>query len=157
MAKNTDIDDFDISILNCLQNDVRITSEELAKSVGLSATACQRRIKRLRKSGAIQAEVAVVSPDVVGGRVTMLVQVSLKRGGADIIDAFRRQIADIAEIQQCYYVLGDYDFVLVITAKDIAEYDRLTRRIFFSNTNIQKFHTTVALETVKAGLQIPLS
>jgi len=156
-VEKTDIDSFDVSILNCLQKNVRMTSEEMAKSVGLSATACQRRVKRLRQSGAIQAEIAVISPDVVGGRVTMIVQVALRRGGADIIDDFRRDIAKTEEVQQCYYVLGDYDFTLVISAKDIAEYDRLSRRIFFNNNNIQKFHTTVALETVKVGLNIPLS
>lgn len=151
----TEIDDFDIVLMNCLQNNVRMTSEAMAEVVGLSATACQRRVKRLREVGAIASEIAVISPDVVGGRVTMVVQVVLRRGGGDVIDNFKRDIAKVPEVQQCYYVIGDYDFVLIITASDIAAYERLTRRIF-AGEDIQRFQTTVAMENVKVGLHIPL-
>ena len=151
-----EIDAFDVKILNSLQANNRMTSEALAERVGLSPTACQRRIKRLRESGAISAEVAVVSPEVLGGRVTLIIQVLLERGRADIVDSFKREIRAIPEVQQCYYVTGEYDFVLVMTAKDMADYERLTRRIFFDNPNIQRFHTSVTMESVKVGLQIPL-
>lgn len=150
------IDCFDVEILNCLQVNAHQTSEALADQVGLSTTACQRRIKKLRASGAIEREIAVVSPDVLGGRVTLMVQVRLNRGGVKIIDDFKREVSKVPEVQQCYYVTGDYDFALIITARSMADYEQLTRREFFANLNILQFHTTVVMETVKAGLHIPL-
>lgn len=152
----TDLDDFDIAILRCLQVDNRQTSEAIGSEVGLSPTACQRRVKRLRASGAIASEVAILDPDRVGGRLTLIVQVVLERGRADIIDSFKRDIHTIPEVQQCYYVTGEYDFILIVTVEDMASYERLTRQIFFANPDIQKFHTIVAMESVKLGLQIPL-
>lgn len=152
----SDLDNFDVAILRCLQVDNRQTSEAIGAEIGLSPTACQRRIKRLRASGVIASEVAILDPDRIGGRLTLIVQVLLARGRTDIIDSFKREIRDIPEVQQCYYVTGEHDFILVVTAEDMAAYEKLTRRIFFANPNIQKFQTIVAMESVKLGLQIPL-
>ena len=150
------LDQFDISILNLLQDDNRMTSEAIAERVGLSPTACQRRIKRLRAEGAIAAEVAVLDPDVVGGRITLIVQVVLAHGRADIVDAFKREVQAMPEVQQCYYVTGEADFILIVTAEDIPAYERLTRRIFFGNPHIQKFQTIVVMDSVKVGLKLPI-
>lgn len=133
-----------------------MTTEAIGTAVGLSPTACQRRIKRLRETGAIAAEIAVLDPDRVGGRMTLILQVTLRRGGAHLVDAFRRDIVKVPEVQQCYYVTGDYDFVLIVTAKDMADYERLIRCAFFDDPNIQRFHTAVVMDTVKRGLAIPL-
>jgi len=150
------MDTFDTAILNALQSDNRMTVEALAQHVGLSPTACQRRVKRLRKNGAIAADIAVLSPAAVGNRVTFVVQVAMKHGGADSVDAFKREMRKIAEVQQCYYTTGDFDFLMIITARDVSEYEQLTRRIFFENRHIQRFNTIVVMDTVKVGLQIPL-
>lgn len=151
-----ELDSFDLAILRLLQDDNRLTSEAIGTQVGLSPTACQRRMKRLRAEGAIAKDCAVVSPELVGGRMTLIVTIVLERGRADIVDAFKRQVQAVPEIQQCYYVTGEHDFVLIVTARDIAEYERLTRRVFYGNPNIQKFNTIVAMERVKTSLAIPL-
>jgi len=151
-----EIDQFDTAILRELQRNNRITSETLAENVGLSATACQRRVKRLRQTGVIRADIAVVSPDAVSKRVTFIVEIVLERGRADIIDDFKRAVQAIPEVQQCYYVTGKSDFVLIMTAGDMEEYERLTRRIFFANPNIQHFTTIVVMDSVKIGLEVPL-
>ncbi len=151
-----EIDEFDVKLLNCLQGNNKMTSDALAETVGLSSTACQRRIKRLREGGVIVDDIAVLSPEVGGGRITLIVQVLLQRGRSDIIDTFKREVRTIPEVQQCYYVTGDYDFTLIVTAKDMADYETLTRRIFFDNPNIQRFHTSVVMENVKVGLRFPL-
>ncbi len=88
--------------------------------------------------------------------MTFVVQVEPRRGGAHTVDAFKREIATFLEIQQCCYVTGEYDFILIVTARDMADYDALTRRIFFESPHIEKFHTTVTIESVKVGLAIPL-
>lgn len=152
-----DLDHFDLALLNLLQQDNRQTSEALAIAVGLSPTACQRRMKRLREAGYIAADIAVLDPVKAGGRLTLVVQVDLARGRADIIDAFKREMRSVPEVQQCYYVTGESDFILIITARDIGHYEQLTRRIFHDNPNIRKFHTQVVMDSVKLSLTIPLS
>jgi len=152
----SEYDDFDLAILREMQRDARQTTDVVGDNVGLSATAVQRRLKRLRARGAISREVAIVDPAIVGGRVTMLVGIVLQRGGAHVVDNFRRSVGPVAEIQQCYYTTGDFDFMLVVSALDMADYEAFTRRIFFENSDIQRFHTIVSIDTVKAGLEIPI-
>ena len=150
------IDNFDLAILRQVQENNRQTSEEIGAEIGLSATAVQRRLRRLRETGVIAAEVAVVSPAAVGRQLTVLVQVVLERGRVDIVDGFIRDVRAAPEVQQCYYVTGEYDFLLIITAADMAGYEQLVRRLFFGNANIRRFHTSVAIEAVKVGLQVPI-
>ena len=150
------MDDFDVKILNILQTDSRLTADALADRVGLSATACQRRVKKLRKTGVIAADIAVLSAEAVGQRLTVIVQVTLVTGGASNVDDFRRQMRKASEVQQCYYTTGEFDFLLIITARDMTDYEQLTRRIFFENKAVQRFTTTVVMDTVKVGLHVPL-
>ncbi len=150
------IDDFDKAILRCLQENARLKSDTIAERVGLSATACQRRIKRLRDSGAIAKEVAVINPDVVGNQLKLIVQLVIERCGAEIVDRLKRELLARPEIQQCYGITGSFDFVMIVTVKDMAAYEQFTRRVFFDNPAIQEFNTTVVMETVKVGLEIPL-
>lgn len=151
-----EIDQFDRTILNQLQVDSRITSEQLAEIVGLSATACQRRIKRLRKNGVIASQIAVVAPEKVGNRMTVIIQVVLTGARIDIVDEFRRSVRNVPEIQQCYYVTGEYDFLLIATVRDMADYEKLSHKVFFENPHIQKFNSTIVIDNVKIGLNIPL-
>ena len=126
----TELDRIDIGILQAVQQNNRLTSEELGERVGLSATACQRRLKRLRAEGVIESDISVISPKAVGRPVSMLVLVSLERERADIVDKFKSAIRSTPEVMIGYYVTGDADFVLLITAKDMEDYERFTRRFF---------------------------
>jgi DNA-binding Lrp family transcriptional regulator len=151
------LDTLDRSILALLQENGRLTSEAIARKVALSPTAVQRRIKRLRDEGAIIAEVAVVSPAAAGRGLTAIVNVTLARGGSEaLLGAFKKRMARRPEVQQCYYVAGEHVFVLIVTAVDIADYERLSRDLFFDDPNIKKFQTTFVLEPVKVGLGVPL-
>jgi Lrp/AsnC family leucine-responsive transcriptional regulator len=60
------------------------------------------------------------------------------------------------EVQQCYYVTGNADFILIITAQNMHEYEAITQKLFFTNDNIQKFHSNVVMDNVKVGLNIPI-
>lgn len=150
------LDRIDASILGVVQKNNRITSEELGNTVGLSATACQRRLKALRKEGVIEGDVSIVSPKAVGRHVFMLVLVSLERERADIIDKFKKSIRNTPEVMTGYYVTGDSDFVLVITSKDMEDYELFTRRFFYENSDIKSFKTLVVMDRVKAGFELPI-
>lgn len=156
-ATPTALDGFDRKILGILQLANRTTSEQIADQVGLSAAAVQRRVKRLRADGIIQADVSVVNAKAVGRELTLLVQVSLERERADLMDAFKKTMRQWDEVQQCYYVTGAFDFMLVVTATDMADYERFTRKAFFDNTNVRNFQTHVVMDSVKVGLHIPIS
>ena len=151
-----DLDEFDVKLLNLVQENSRLTSDALAEAVGLSATACQRRLRRLREDGVIEREIAVLDPVRVGGRLTVLVEVVLQRGSPKILDDFKRRMRALPEVQQCFYVTGDSDFVLVVVVDDIKAYEAFTQRVLFASKAIQKFQTTVVMDTVKSGLTVPL-
>ena len=151
------MDATDAKILTLLQKDARITTEALGEAVGLSATACQRRIKNLRRTGVIEADIAVVSPKAVGRPLMMLVSVTLERERADSIDRFKAALLRTPEIMQVYYVTGDSDFVLLVTARDMDGYVAFTRRFFSQSFDIKGFKTAVVMERVKAGFFVPVA
>lgn len=71
-------------------------------------------------------------------------------------DAMKRTFAQCPQIQQCYYVAGESDFVLVPTVRDMEQYNELTRQLFFANDNVKRFRTLVSMSRVKVGLDVPL-
>ncbi|MEJ2492280.1 MAG: Lrp/AsnC family transcriptional regulator [Desulfuromonadales bacterium] len=150
------MDRHDVQLLNMLQQNNRLTTEQLSKATGLSPTSCQRRLKLLRKKGIIKADISVISADAVGRSMTMVVQVCLEHDQPEHLDRFKRAMLAIPEVMQCYYVTGNIDFILILTAKDMRDYEAFTRRVFFANPNIKNFITNVVIDQVKVGLNIPL-
>ncbi len=151
-----DFDDFDLGILRRLQVQARLKTETIAEQIGLSATAVQRRIKRLRDNKTIRAEVALVDAERVGGRFAALVGVVLKQGDVGTMSKFKQQARQEGEVQQCYWVTGEFDFFLVITVKKMSNYEALAKRLFIDNPGVRRFDTFVVMEPVKQGLEIPL-
>lgn len=150
------MDNFDHQILKIMQNNCRISTEQIGAEIGLSATACQRRIKRLRDEGIITKEIAILEGKALGSYVTVLVEITVKYGGSEEIEKFKQTMLSHEKVQQCYYVTGNADFILIIIAQNMHEYEALTQELFFSNNNIQRFHTNVVMDNVKMGLNIPI-
>ena len=115
------LDSLDRKLLDAVQLDNAQTAEALAARVGLSPSACLRRLRRLREVKVIEADVALISPERVGRPLTMVVQVTLERERPDLIDAFKRTMRAAPEVMQCYYVTGETDFVLIVTARTPSE------------------------------------
>lgn len=151
-----ELDAFDRKILAQVQRNARITAAELSERVGLSPSACHRRLSALRESGVIQAEIAVIDPRAVGRRITMLVTVTLEREHSDVISEFKRAVREMPEIMQCYYVTGQADFVLILTARSMEAYDAFVERFLFSNRNVRRFETMVVMDRVKVGFDLPI-
>ncbi|WP_075214033.1 Lrp/AsnC family transcriptional regulator [Mongoliimonas terrestris] len=150
------LDAFDAKLLRAVQTDNRISAEALAERVGLSPSACLRRLKRLRDTGVIESEVSTVSPDAVGRPLTMIVEITLERERPELMDEFKRQMKSTPEVMMCFYVTGDTDFIVIVTAKSMREYEAFTRRFFFENPNVRRFHTFVVMDRVKVGLAVPI-
>ena len=151
-----DLDAFDRAILAILQKDNTTPQRLIGEAVNLSAPAVQRRIKRMEETGVIRANVALVDPARVGHPITIFVEVEVESERAELIDAAKRGFAQVSEVQQCYYVTGEADFILVVTVATMADYEALTRRLFFENNNVKRFRTFVAMDRVKVGLEVPV-
>ncbi|QOZ36427.1 Lrp/AsnC family transcriptional regulator [Bradyrhizobium sp. CCBAU 53421] len=149
-------DRIDARILEIVQKNNRLTSESIGEIAGLSPTACQRRLKRLRSEGIIEADVSIVSPRAVGRPIQMLVLVTLERERSDIIDKFKKAIKSSVEVVNGFYVTGDADFVLYVTARTMEDYEQFTRRFFYENSDIKGFKTIVIMDRVKASFAIPV-
>jgi Lrp/AsnC family leucine-responsive transcriptional regulator len=150
------LDDLDRKILDLVQRDNRLTSEAIGERVGLSATAVQRRLKRLRDAAVIEADVSIVSPKAVGQNLQLMVMVSLERERADIIDRFKRSVRATPEVMSGYSVTGEADFVLVVSATGMEDYEAFTRRFFYGNPDVKNFKTMVVMDRVKIGFALPL-
>jgi Lrp/AsnC family transcriptional regulator, leucine-responsive regulatory protein len=151
-----ELDRFDRQLLNLLQDDAGQTSERLAEQVGLSASAVQRRIRRLREEGVILRDAAIVDPARVGRPTLFIVSVQVERERPELLARFREWLAAQGRVQQAFYVTGETDFVVVITAPDTESYDALMSRMLAENPNVKRFTTNVTLSVIKRGLAIPI-
>jgi DNA-binding Lrp family transcriptional regulator len=151
-----DLDELDRKILVLVQQDARRAAEAIGAEIGLSASAVQRRIARLREEGVITAEVAIVDPKSVGRSLTLIVDIEVERERPELMAVLKRWIAGEPAIQEAWYVTGDGDFVLVVTARDVEDYDALMQKLVTENSNVRRFRTRVALGTLKRGASVPV-
>ncbi|WOH57715.1 Lrp/AsnC family transcriptional regulator [Bradyrhizobium sp. BWC-3-1] len=149
-------DRIDARILEILQKNNRLTSEAIGELAGLSPTACQRRLKRLRSEGIIEADISIISPKAVGRPIQALVFVNLERENSEIIDRFKKAIKECSQVVSGFFVTGEADFVLYVTARTMEEYEQFTRRFFYDNADIKGFKTMVVVDRVKASYAIPV-
>ena len=150
------LDRLDKAILKILQRDNKTPQRTIAEMVSLSAPAVQRRIKRMEELGVIHANIAVVNPAKIGQSITIFVQVEMESERTDLYESAKRSFSNAPEVQQCYYVTGEADFMLVVTVNSMSDYEALTRRLFFENNNVKRFRTFVAMDRVKVGMSVPI-
>jgi Lrp/AsnC family leucine-responsive transcriptional regulator len=150
------LDRLDYKLLSAIQENNRLTADALSEIVGLSATACQRRLKRLRDGGVIEQDVAIISPAAIGRPLLLIVQVTLERERADIVDRFKASIRRAPEVLSGFYITGEFDFMLIVSARDMEEYEAFTRDFFYENKDIRSFKTTVVMDRVKTSFALPL-
>lgn len=153
MMKDVDLDAFDHAILDRLRVNNQTSARILAEQVGLSESAVLRRVRRLRKTGVIIADVSVVDPAVLGAPLTIHVLVSLEREGTAALDEFERTIRARAEVQGAWYVTGEADFVLLLRVASMETYEKFAREVFHDNPNVRAFRTIIALREVAASRQ----
>jgi Lrp/AsnC family leucine-responsive transcriptional regulator len=150
------IDQFDKHLLRLLQVNNRLTSDELADQVGLSSSAVQRRLKRLREEKIIAADVSIISPEAAGVGITCIVDVILERGNSQSLDKFKASMLNRHELMQCYYVTGSYDFVMIVNTPSMVEYEAFTKECLMDNPNVKHFYTHVVMERVRMGYSVPI-
>ena len=157
MRKPDKLDDFDLRLLALLQQDAQRPIPALAEQVGLSAPACYRRIRRLRESGAIAREIALVRPRTLGWPLSMIVLVTLEREGVRTVDEMMRVLRAVPEVVEAWNVTGEDDFVVRMVARDMESYDELARNLFAADERVRSFKTLVVIRQVKDLSPIPVA
>ncbi|MGD8233719.1 Lrp/AsnC family transcriptional regulator [Vibrio sp. TRT 1302] len=151
-----EIDRLDRKILAVLQTNNRIANVDLAEEVGLSPPACLKRVKRLREGKVIVRDVSIVNPSLAGNKLTLIVSIEMERDRGDIYSQFRQSIERAPEVTQCYQITGGYDFMLIVSVRDIQAYEQFIERVLHQDRNIRKFHTSVSTKTVKYTTEVNL-
>jgi Lrp/AsnC family leucine-responsive transcriptional regulator len=131
------LDEIDRRILNTLQVDASHNNAELAELVHVSPPTCLRRVKQLLENGVIERQVAIVSPEQVGARLTAIVEITLEVQAADRMEEFERVVAVESAVLQCYRVSPGPDFVLVVQVADMPAYHALAHRLFTTHSNVR--------------------
>lgn len=146
--ESVSLDNFDRALLARLQVNNQTSARELAEQVGLSESAVLRRLRSLRKTGVIVADVSIVHPAVLGTPLTIHVLVSLEREGTAALDAFEAKLRAREEVQGAWYVTGEADFVLLLRVGSMEAYERFTREVFHDDPNVRAFRTIITLREV---------
>ena len=153
---NDGLDEFDLKLLDAIQRNNRLTAAQLAERVCLSPSAVQRRLHRLRERKVIEAEVAIVSPEALGQSLTAIVEVTLDTDRPKVTEEFQRAIQTAPEVMQAYYVTGNADYILVITARNMADYEAFACKFLSKRPHVRYFRTSIVMRRVKRGLTLPL-
>ncbi len=149
------MDRTDRKILALYQHDTRRIAESIGAEVGLSAAAVQRRIKRLRETGVIRAEVAVIDNAAVAVGITCVVALVMKSPPAQLAK-FKAKLRAMPEIQQCYHVTGSTDLILIVTATSMEAYGAFAHDHLETSPYVARYETHVVLDRVKVGLSLPI-
>jgi DNA-binding Lrp family transcriptional regulator len=151
------LDEIDYLLLGLVQMDAARPLHELGDKVGLSPSAVQRRLTRLRAAGVIRGQVAVLEPRAVGAALTAVVLVALVDDDAVHHERFRARMQTEPAVQQCFSIVGQWDYVVVLLTADLAANREVSRRLFVGDaTNVRRYETLPAYDTVKSGLTVPL-
>ncbi|EHJ94736.1 Lrp/AsnC family transcriptional regulator [Vreelandella boliviensis] len=150
------MDAIDRRILDQLQRDASLTNQALADEIGLSPSACLKRVKRLRDAGIIEREVALLNPNALGQCLHMVVEVTMERDNKSLYQRFLTSALSAPEVKQCYQVTGECDFVLIVTVADLDEYDRFCDRVLYNDDNLRKFRTLLSRKRHKFDTSVPM-
>lgn len=143
-------------ILRELQRDGRLTNQELAQRVNLSASPCWRRVRELEDSGVIRRYVALLDPEKVGVSVCVITLVNLEMHNRESLEAFEDAVRDRPEIVECYAITGDADFILKVRVADIRTYERFLNDVLFRIPGIRHIKSSFTLREVKYDTALPL-
>jgi Lrp/AsnC family leucine-responsive transcriptional regulator len=150
------LDAADRRILRALQRDGRLPVVALAEQVGLSATPCQRRVKRLEEAGVIARYAAIVPPAQVGLPLSAFVFVSLSSHAEEVVEPFHRAIALRPEVLACWAMSGETDYLLHVVAPDLDSYGEFALKTLLRLPGVKETRTAFVLSEIKAPGEVPV-
>ncbi len=150
------IDRFDRLILEALQDDGRISNVQLAGRIGLSESACLRRVRALEESGMIRGYVALVNQNEAGLPGNVFVQIGLHREVESELAAFEDAVIAIPEVMECYLMSGEFDYLLRVVVADMADFERIHKTELTRLPGVARVNSSFAIRTVQRKTGLPL-
>ena len=149
------MDDIDREILDCLQGDATISKSEIAAKVHLSTTPCWRRIQKLKESGVIRKEVALLDREKLNLGLSAYASIRTNQHNPEWAESFAKAIEDIPEVVECYRMSGEVDYLLRIVIPDMKAYDAVYNQLIKA-VEIYDVTTSFAMEELKYSTKLPL-
>ena len=150
------LDEFDVRLLNALQQNSRLTHSELADCVFLSASQCQRRIKRLEELGVIEQYMTRLSRDKTGFGVVAIIHVSIEKHGQFPAQEFQQWAQSSPQVLECYATMGDFDYFLKVVATDLNALNEFMMQQLLNSSIIRQIRSNILLQEVKTTQALPV-
>lgn len=150
------INKIDLKILNVLQKDARITNQQLAEEVHLSASACLSRVKRLEGVGLLKNYFAEIDLEKLAPHIEAFAEVTLENHFPQDFERFDQAISEVAEVTNSYKISGSYDYLLKLVCTDVKSYNALSDGLISQGIGIGKINTLIILERTKDFSGYPL-
>ena len=150
------LDEIDLHIIRVLQENARTTNLDLARMVALAPSACLRRVKHLEQSGVIQGYQARINPNLVGLPVSVFANVTLEKQIFTNFETFQSRVEDYPEVQDCYLMTGQSDYLLHVLAADVEDYKRFLMDFLSRIPGVAHIESSFALQRVKSRTALPL-
>lgn len=148
--------DTDRRILAELQKDSRLTMQELAERIGMSASSCWRRVRALEEDGVIEQYAVIANPRKAGFGLSAMVHVSLARHEQENVDNFIREVLRHPEVLECFATSGEADFHLRVVVEDIDAYNEFLDDFVFKLSGVSQVRSNIVLKEIKASNALPL-
>ena len=152
----SDLNSTDLQILDALQHDGSLTTQEIADRINISQSPCWRRINRLEERGFINRKVALLNREKLGMDVVVFATVNLSTQGRDNLEDFEKEVEILAEVMECYTMAGTWDYMLKIVVKDIRRYERFIREKLTKLAHVREVHSHIAVTEIKYSTVLPL-
>ncbi len=146
----------DRALLRILQEDCRITNQELAERTEMSTSACWRRVRALEDAGVISRYVALADPGAAGLSFRAIVHVSLARTDVDSVRNFVAEVGQRPEVLQCFAIAGTPDYHLMVVCKDLDAYNRFYDEFLFERSCIGEVSMHLIMRTIKSTVKLPV-
>ncbi|QFU21100.1 Lrp/AsnC family transcriptional regulator [Shewanella eurypsychrophilus] len=151
------LDKIDLAILRLMQSHGKLSNQELAEKVGLSASPCSRRVKALEESGVISGYATLLSAEHFQLSLTAYVQVRLEKHAKEILESFEATVSNYDEVQECCLLTGsDADYQLKVLVADMAQFKLFLLDKLTTHPHIAGIHSSFVLKQVKSQTSIPL-
>lgn len=149
-----ELDKLDRKILDLLQKDGRISMTDLAQKIGLSATPCTERVRRMEREGVITGYHARVDPHALGKSLLVFVEIKLSAKSGDVFDRVKKELMFVPEVMECHLVSGDFDYLVKARLSEMSEYRRLLGNILLKLPSAAESRSYVVMEELKESLYI---
>lgn len=151
-----DVDGFDLKMLAALQDDGRLTNQQLADAVGLSASQCSRRRTRLEEDGIVAGYHADLAAERLGFNVVAFVHITLATHSPDNAKHFRDLVQRVDEVQEAYSLTGDADYLLKIILRDLKSLSDIVNNVLMPHPSVAHVRSSIVLDRLKTTTKLPL-